>query len=215
MTSKQQKAVILSATEIDILQEVMNISFGKASADLADIINIKVLLSVPKVEMLNAGHLPARIAEETSGEQGIYIIEQNYWGKFQGTALLIFPTSFSQNLLELFEENEEASIGMDPGLLERETLLEIGNILIGACIGKISELLKDIISYSPPKIMLSRASNPEIFRNLSENNEPAIFMKTLFKLQEHNLSGYLFLISGQESMAWLKKALNDFLAKFG
>jgi chemotaxis protein CheC len=39
----------------------------------------------------------------------------------------------------------------DPG---EETLMEVGNILVGACIGKIAGLLGDTVAYSPPRVLV-------------------------------------------------------------
>ncbi len=44
--------IIISEEERDILQEVMNIAFGKASAELAELIDIYVVLSIPDIKLL-------------------------------------------------------------------------------------------------------------------------------------------------------------------
>ena len=81
---------IFSQDEASILEEVMNIAFGKASADLADVIDIRILLNVPQVEVLKAEELLQRIKEESKVYGAISIIEQNFWGKYTGSALLNF-----------------------------------------------------------------------------------------------------------------------------
>jgi len=80
-------ANLISKDEASILEEVMNIAFGKASSDLAELIDIRILLNVPNVEMLKAEGLLQRIKEETKEYGAISIIEQNFWGKYNGSAL--------------------------------------------------------------------------------------------------------------------------------
>ncbi|MFC1523846.1 chemotaxis protein CheC [Thermodesulfobacteriota bacterium] len=206
--------VLLSSQEIEILQEVMNIAFGKASADLADVVDIRVFLNVPYVEILNASILPERILKEVEEYGDIRIVEQNYWGKFKGTALLVFPSEAGKVLISLFEENLEEDIETEGVGFEKETLLEIGNILIGACVGKIAGLLDDIVSYSPPKVLFKNIPNQSSLEGLADANKHAIFMKTIFHFEGKDVNGSLFLISGQDSLGWLKTALNNFLAKF-
>ncbi len=56
MTDTDEK--IITSEEIDILQEIMNIAFGTAAAELAEVINIFVELSVPFIRLIPADELP-------------------------------------------------------------------------------------------------------------------------------------------------------------
>ena len=51
----------LTNEELEILQEIMNIAFGRATSDLAEIIDVYIKLSVPYVNVLKAVELPAYI----------------------------------------------------------------------------------------------------------------------------------------------------------
>ncbi len=207
---------IFSQDEASILEEVMNIAFGKASSDLAKVIDIRILLNVPHVEVLKAEELLQRIKEETKVYGAISIIEQNFWGKYTGSALLAFPSTAIKGLVSLFDEDEEAA--EDSPLLEKETLLEVGNILIGACVGKVAELLDDIVSFSPPRliprVIINNLSGDTVTPKLDDPGKYAVLMKTVFHLEDKDISGFLFLVANQESMKWLKTALHNFMGKF-
>jgi chemotaxis protein CheC len=207
---------ILSRDDAAILEEIMNIAFGKASSDLARVIDIRVVLSAPRVEILRADGLLQRIKEDTRIYEAISIIEQNFWGKYTGSALLVFPSTASKGLVSLFDDEE--SIDADNPLLEKETLLEVGNILIGACVSKVAELLDDNVSFSPPRliprVVSNNLSNTTVTPKLDEPNTSAILMKTVFHLEDRDIKGFLFLIANQGSMKWLKTALQNFLEKF-
>jgi len=43
---------ILTPLEKDALQEIMNIGFGRAAADLADILGLHVILSIPHIAVM-------------------------------------------------------------------------------------------------------------------------------------------------------------------
>jgi len=43
----QNQETMITEEETDILQEIMNIAFGRAASDLAEYIDIFVILSVP------------------------------------------------------------------------------------------------------------------------------------------------------------------------
>ena len=98
--------------------------------------------------------------------------------------------------------------------LEKETFLEIGNILIGACIGKLAELLGDVTTYSPPRVVVEKSLRGVVYENLSDPDSMAIVLRTVFEFNEKNISGYMFVLTKQESFAWLKNALHKFLEQY-
>ena len=50
--------------------------------------------------------------------------------------------------------------------------------------------------------------------NLFASDNLAIVLKTVFELNRQDVSGFLFIVTSQESFAWLKKALYKFLEQF-
>ncbi|MCD6526757.1 MAG: chemotaxis protein CheC [Desulfuromonas sp.] len=201
--------------EKDILQEVMNIAFGQASADLAEVIDIFVILSVPEIHVLKGHQLPGYLCEELQSSGTVNIIEQGFLGKFSGQALLIFPTGAEKELLTLFNQDQElTTLDIDIDILEQETLVEVGNILIGACIGKIAELLSDVVTYDPPRLIAKDYCLEDCQQSPVPAESFAISIRTVFRFDQQNVEGYLFLITNQHSIDWLKKALSTFLESF-
>jgi chemotaxis protein CheC len=204
----------ISDEEKEILQEIMNIAFGKAAAELAEIINIFVVLSVPYIEMLKANDLPEYLKTQVSAYDRISIVEQNFWGDFKGSAFLVFQASAGKELVALFDEGS-ADIGIESiDALEKETLMEVGNILIGACVGKLSELLGDAVTYSPPRVVVENSPNDVIPVSIFESDSSAIVLKTVFCFKERNVSGFLFLVTSHDSILWLKNSLMAFMEQY-
>lgn len=204
----------ISEEEKDILQEVMNIAFGKAAADLADLINIFVILSIPYIQMLKAQDLPEYLQTQLNEYGRISIVEQNYWGNFKGSAFLVFEASAGRELISLFGETPEEFGAESSDALAKETLMEVGNILIGACVGKLSELLGDVVTYSPPRVVSENTPKNAIPANIFESNSSAIILKTVFCFHERNVNGLLFLVTSQDSIPWLKKSLAAFMEQY-
>ncbi len=208
--------IIINDEERDILQEVMNIAFGKASAELAEVIDIYVVLSIPNIKPLKTADVPRYIEEEIKDLKDLSVIKQSYAGKFHGTALLLFPGGAGKKLFSLFDdgsrtgsEKEDFSV-----VLEKETLLEVGNILIGASVSKVAELLDDVVSYRPPRIVVESKAGDIVDWDLAEPEGPAILMRTVFSFDKGDISGLLFLIPSYKSFEWLKKALHAFLEQY-
>ena len=204
----------ISDEEKEILQEIMNIAFGKAAADLAEVINIFVVLSVPYIQMLKAQDLPEYLKTQVSEYNRISIVEQNFWGEFKGSAFLVFQASAGRELVSLFGDNSEDFGSESIDTLEKETLMEVGNILIGACVGKLSELLGDAVTYSPPRVVTENTSHDAVPANLFESDSSAIVLKTVFTFDERNVSGFLFLVTSHDSILWLKKSLVTFMEQY-
>ncbi len=204
-----------SEEELDILQEVMNIAFGQATADLAELIDIYVVLSIPEIRLIQAEKLTDYIEDTIKDYKETSIVYQSYWGKFKGTALLNFPLGAGRELIMMLDpESGKLASGDQLNVLEKETLIEISNILIGACVGKLTELLKDHVTYSPPSVINRNNSESSLFENIIKPNNTAITMKTVFGFEGRDIDGYLFLIHDPESMKWLKMALHAFMGEY-
>lgn len=204
----------VSAEEKAILQEIMNIAFGKAAADLAEVIDVFVVLSVPEIQILEAQDLPEYLQKQVGAYDRITIVEQNFWGDFKGSAFLAFQANVGRELVSLFGVGSE-NIGPEvvEGL-EKEALMEVGNILIGACVGKLSELLGDAVTYSPPRVVTDNSPKEAIQTSLFESRSSAIILKTTFCFNERNVEGFMFLVTSKDSILWLKKSLAAFMEQY-
>ncbi len=208
-------SVVFTEEERDTIQEIMNIAFGKATADLADLIDIYINLTVPNIRVLDTSALWTYIREEITGYADISTVQQRFWGQFKGFALLVFPAGSGKELIGLLMDEDDHSFASDPiDELEKGTLMEIGNILIGACVGKIAELLQDEVTYSPPVIHSSGGTQDILPKAAADSFDLTIAMRTSFTFEAKDIAGFLFIVTSHESMLWLKKALSDFLAQY-
>jgi chemotaxis protein CheC len=211
-TSKE----ILTAEEQDTLQEIMNIGFGSAAADLASVISLHVILSVPTIRIIETANLLDYIKTEIRDYREMSVVEQNFYAKFKGVALLVFSGASGKALLSLISDKEASAVfESDPiRILEKETLMELGNILVGACVGKVAELLGDVVSYSPPRVIIGNMANDDISDGMLDPKNIVVIMQAVFHFQNQDVEGYLFLITSHESLAWLKEATHNFLKQY-
>lgn len=206
---------ILGNEERDILQEIMNIGFGSAAADLSGVIDVHVQLSVPMVKIIAAAELAGYVRREIPGAHEITVIEQNFWSKFKGMALLAFTAGAGKALLGLLGDLDEQAFESDPmQTLEKETLMEVGNILVGACVGKVAELLGDVVTYSPPRTFIGTMPDTNLSRTMLDSRNYVIVLQTLFHFGNQDVQGHLFLVASQESVEWLRKALQTFMSRY-
>lgn len=215
MDTETQSIQDFSDDEVAILQEIMNIAFGQSASDLADVIDTHVVLAVPFIKVLQVLELPGYIKEQVKEYKQVSIVEQKFWGKFKGDALLIFSSGSGKELINMLQADDRQ--GMDAGpvdILERETLMEVGNILIGACVGKLAELLHDIVTYTPPLVMVEKEYEEAVTSGHYDPEKTAIVLKTDFRFENGNVSGFLFLVTSNESIKWLKDSLQIFIEQY-
>jgi len=210
---RQEKSEGFSEMEKGVLQEVMNIAFGRAAADLAKVIDIFVVLSIPEIKLMRGKDLFDYLIKEGKVSIPFHTIEQSFSGRISGHAVLVLPFESGEKLSSLFEQEEDI-FEEEMQQTNEDILLEIGNILTGACVGKFVELLKDLVTYSPPRINTERLSDGEVVRKLVHPESRVISITTQFSFKEQNIDGFLFLVTDQESFLWLKKALNNFMESF-
>lgn len=205
----------LTELENDALQEIMNIGFGRAAADLAEIINLHVILTVPYIAIFKSDKVIDYIHKEIPDTTDVSMITQFFSGKFSGGSFLVFPHGEGQKLLKIFDnETDFTDENYTIDVLERETLIEVGNIIIGACVGKIAEMLGDVVTYAPPRFYSHDQINATLEDVLNESDTFTILFKTVFNFEQCNVSGYLFLVCQYNIMPWLKQAIAEFLGSY-
>ena len=215
MDMETQNTKGFSEEEIAILQEIMNIAFGQSASDLAEVIDTHVVLAVPFITIMKVPDLPDYIKEHVKDYKKISIVEQKFWGKFKGDALLIFSSGSGKALINLLQSDDRQGIESGPvDILERETLMEVGNILIGACVGKLAELLHDVVTYTPPLVLVEKEYEEAISSGHYDPEKTAIVLKTDFTFESGNVSGFLFLVTSNESLKWLRDSLKIFIDQY-
>jgi chemotaxis protein CheC len=203
----------LTELEIDALKEMMNIGFGRAAATLSQIMDVRVLLSVPVIGMVGGSDVAGFIRAQSSGTIAYSMVEQFFLGKFAGTSLLLMPEEEGRNLIRLFcaaPVDAAGAAGRDE--IARETIMEIGNILIGACVGMISELMENHVTFRPPHYLSGTVEQLDLEEHLRNSGDIALVFKTVFHFANMNIQGNLFLITSSESITWMKTAIEGFLA---
>ena len=109
--------------EIDTLQEIMNMAFGHAAADLAEVVDVFVELNAPEVQVVRIDELTGHVQRRIPAFRDCSVVEQQFRGEAEGMALLVFPRGAEKELLSFFQSGEQESVQSDMFLeLEREVL---------------------------------------------------------------------------------------------
>jgi chemotaxis protein CheC len=79
--------------------------------------------------------------------------------------------------------------------------VEVGNILLNACLGAFGNLLRVQVSFSVPRLRVEAVEN--ILESITVDQEElngALMVHTRFHLRKSNVSGYMMMILGVVSL---------------
>lgn len=134
----------------DWCQEIANIAMGRAADLLARVIDIGVHLSIPRVNLLEQSELAMAI--ESANGKTLAVVSQGFIGAgISGETLLLFDEADMSALARMMNYRGELSDGM-----ERELLMDVANILVGAFLKGFAEQLDSEFSQGHPRLHLHR-----------------------------------------------------------
>ncbi|MCB1192993.1 MAG: chemotaxis protein CheC [Leptospiraceae bacterium] len=180
------KTINLAEIEQDALIEGFNIGIGRAAKALSEMVDEKIKLSVPELKIFTKPYDLSSIGLNT--EQKVCAIVQNYNGKYLKTdAMLLFVEEKSLELVRLFLR-EDIPLE-DITELEEDALSEIGNIILNACIGSLSNLIDSQANGSLPKILKKNV----IDLITSKENEESVLLIIYvdFSIENKSITGYV------------------------
>ncbi|MFN6970238.1 MAG: chemotaxis protein CheC [Rheinheimera sp.] len=188
--------VPLSEEQRDALQELMNISMGQAANALARLINAKITLSIPKIVLVSAGEFQ-RIFQSTEH----WFTRQSFVGLVKGEVLTLLAKDGTNTIGKLLDYQ----IPMDE-VSQEELLLELANILAGACLNVFSAQLGLNTKLSMPTMFSSQMRQAESYRWIS-----TLLLEVEFQLEATPFDSRVVICLEGQSVDTLISRLNQLL----
>ncbi|WP_417828546.1 chemotaxis protein CheC [Thalassospira sp.] len=198
----------LSELEHDTISELINIGVGRAASSLSEMVEQPVELTVPTisfVEHFSESELANAPTEVVSA------VSQSFHGPFKGEAMLVFPEVRS---LELVRSLLKVEVPLDTLTdLEQEALMEVGNIILNACLGSISNVLGEPINCSMPSFRKreTRALLDDDTTSSAGTNAVLMILHVQFMLRQNDIDGYVLFVMDLESIQILRDLVRRFL----
>lgn len=150
MTILEPTMPILSDGQKDGLIELLNIALGRAAASFAELTNRQVEIHRPEIAIHPVHHLAGTLGHLIEGE--VATVHQTFSGPITGHALFLTRCADAGNLVHLMTGARSPSPQLS--MLDSEAMVEIGNIVLNACLGMFGNLLKVHITFVVPRIHL-------------------------------------------------------------
>jgi chemotaxis protein CheC len=200
----QEPKILLNPSELDALSELINIGFGRAASALSTLVGRRILLEAPQVDIYPIMEL-LNVLENLGGKE-ITNVHQVFRGKLSGDAMLLMDSNSASILLDLMAGGTGEVHPMTD--VDREALIEIGNILLNAFIGSFGNLLRVHITFTVPNLKVD--SLTKMLSNLTDDTQEiefALVVKINFRLSQGNVNGYMVIIMGLQSLEVLVEAM--------
>jgi len=197
----------LSEYEQDALSESFNIGIGVAAAALSEMTAQEVSLSVPTIRVLNKQDASEELAAE-GGDQRISGVREQFKGPFRGSAMLLFPEEHSLELVRLLLQEDIDLAYLTE--MEQEALVEVGNIILNACLGSIADIIGDeIINETPLPLKGLMSDILQDDSNISEDDH-IMRLKMEFQVKEVDIKGYIAFVMDIHSLDTFRRKVADY-----
>lgn len=189
----------------DVLKEIGNIGAGNATTALAQLLQTKVDMSVPKVSLLEFKDVGSIMGGEEQVMVGILLGVE---GDITGSIMFLIQQEGAKHLVEKMMMGMGMTEGDGFGEMELSALREIGNIITGAYLNALSGLTNLCIYPSVPALTIDMAgailSVPAIQFGI-QGDQILLIQNNFF--DEVELDGYFILLPDMESYATILGAL--------
>jgi chemotaxis protein CheC len=193
----------LTELQLDALREVGNIGAGNAATALSQMIQRKIDMTVPEVDILPIEGVVSKIG---AGEDKVIAVVLRVFGDIPGNMIFILTMESAYRLIGMLTGSE---LKGELGEFEFSALQEIGNILTGAYINSIVRLTDLVMVSSVPAVsndmLLSLMTT--VFIESEQFEDYMMSIEAKFSEGDRDIKGYFFYIPKPGSLEKLIKAL--------
>ena len=190
-------AALLSESQRDALQEIVNISMGQAADSLARLIQTHVQLSIPQIKQTSSYNFFSLLC----AQQKVYLAQQSFWGELNGELISLIGQSGCDGIAVLMHYDlplHQADI--------QELVLELTNILAGACLQGLTGQLGFKTHLAAPTLLAvdMLPTNPQ-------NWNQALLIEVSFVIADSGFHSNVMICLKQESTKPLIEHLDQLL----
>ena len=195
----------LTKLQTDTLREVCGIGAGHAATALSQLMNVKINMSVPQIEMVPIEKVNFLFKNQEELSVGIYL---KILGEAPGSLLMIFPCkdalNLVRNVMPTGDSNKNTLTELD-----YSTLKEIGNIIAGSFLAVFSSLTHKPMIMSVPHLACDMAGSIIDFMliELAQVVEQALVFEIELYDVPKNLTLKFIILPNPGSMELLLKAI--------
>jgi len=190
----------------DCYQEIANVAMGQAGDLLARLLDVFVVLPIPNVNLIEVSELSMALSdvEEQDSTSGIC---QGFIGAgISGEALLILNDSSFKDVASLMNYKYEVDEST-----ELELLMDLANVLIGACLNGVAEQLDMTFSQGHPVVLGQHKRISQLIATNSKKWKRTLAIEISYSIEDYPIKCDLLLLFTEESMKTLNNKISYLL----
>jgi chemotaxis protein CheY-P-specific phosphatase CheC len=176
--------------KLDAFRELANVAMGQAGEKLAKILNEFIDLPIPNVSLLHTNELHMTLDEVNKNTQMSAVSKGFISTGIRGEAIILFNDSNVQNMANLLG----ADISGKDNSGEIEVLMDISNILIGACLNALSAQLNVKFTHNSPIILGLHCDSFDLMNQHATRWEKVLAIEIAYAISKHDISFELLLL---------------------
>jgi CheY-like chemotaxis protein len=176
--------------KLDAFRELANVAMGLAGEKLAKILNEFIDLPIPNVSLLHAGELHMALDEVNRNVQMSAVSKGFISTGIRGEAIILFNDSNVENMANLLG----ADISHEDVSAEIEVLMDISNILIGACLNALSVQLNVKFTHNSPIILGMHCDSFDLMNQHLTRWEKVLAIEISYAISKHDINFELLLL---------------------
>lgn len=203
---------MLSELQKDLLSEILNTNLGVAASLLSEMVNQKVILSLPSLDLKNGKEIDLRPLSKHNSEFRTSVLSSMRFGNnFSGNAYIVFPADKAKYLVDacIGEKVEKNELFTKLTTQDLDVIKEISNIIFNAVIGGFGNLLDVRLQYSLPQIEMTVVDSMD--SGLLPEDMHFLSMFNSFYLSKSQVRGMIFIALSISSENMLISKLNEML----
>ncbi|MGR6874603.1 hypothetical protein ACU6U9_20445 [Pseudomonas sp. HK3] len=198
--------VKLSEDERDCYQEITNVAMGQAADRLARLLGVYVVLPIPNVNIIEINEFKMTL-KSLEGNDTVSAVCQGFIGAgIAGEALLIFNDASFSDIAQLLNY---------PGNLDQheelEMLMDVANVLNGACIQGIGGQLDIDFSQSHPMVLGQHCSIANLLSEKKNTWKQTMAIEINYTIEDHNINCDLLLLFTEDSVLHMNRLISFLL----
>ncbi|MEJ2669158.1 MAG: histidine kinase [Gammaproteobacteria bacterium] len=195
----------------DCLQELVNVAMGQAGDSLARYLEVFVELSVPRVRIIQIDQLHLELNLLANHATSVSAVRQGFYDAcdgngMRGEAIVIFGDASFKELSELLAYDEPLTAAS-----EEEMLLDITNVLNGACLSGIGEQIENELAFSPPSVIGRHIPPEAVVQKDKVDWDKALMVEINYKVENRSFQCGLLLLMPKDVICVVIDALDRLL----
>jgi chemotaxis protein CheC len=196
----------LTEDQSDALQELANVAMGRAGKSLSTLLDSFVVLSVPRVTVVDVEDVAAQVAQMPGAPEIGTAIRQAFFPAVRGEAITLFGPEGCREIADLMGHEGELADAQ-----EQELLLDTANILVGAVLNGLGEQMETEFKYTPPSILAVRTPLPKLLNAENLEWNCALLIEVNFSLDERGFKCHMLTLMPENSLDYIRSTLDQML----